>query len=421
MVKTEVKKLSSSKREMKIVMPKEAIDEIREAEAQRVRKEVELPGFRKGRAPLGMVKRRYQGLIEAYTMERAFKKGLFEAAEQEKIEILSLPEAKDVKFDDEGNLVALVEFETTPDIEVKKYKGIVLSKDKYVITDKFVEENIDQLRRERAEVTAIEGPVEEGHRVTIDMQELDSSGVPIVGRKYENVDVKVGEGRVDKDIEQQIVGMKKGETKKVEKVYPDDFPQADYAGKKEWYEITVKEIFEEKIPELTDKFVEELGDDELKTVDDLKKRIRENLEKRYQDESEKRLEDDLIQTLLAENPFEVPKVKVEDYIQNLVNQARRQFPGASEEQLRALYEANAETMVKWYYLTHKIAEIEGIEVSDDEVREFLKEHVEDEKEIEKEMANKHQVDHLKNDLFYDKVKKFLLENAEIKENEIKLD
>lgn len=421
MVKTEIKKLSSSKRELKVTLPKEKVDEIREDQAKKIRKEAQVPGFRKGKAPMGMVKKRYASLIEAYSLEKAVEKSLELASEQENLEILGTPEAKEVNFDDDGNLVSQIEFETYPEIELKKYKGIELIRDKYVITDQLVENNIQQLLKERAEISTSDGPVAEGNLVKVDMQELDESGVPVVGRKYEDVEFKVGEGRFDKEIELQLVGVKKGETKRVEKVYPEDFPQKEFAGKKELYDITVKEISIETLPELNDEFVQELGDESLKTVEDLKKRIRENLERRYEDESKARLEDDLIQTLLSENEFDVPKAMVDNYLNSLIRSAKIQFPDAREEDLRKAYQANAETMVKWYYFMEKVAEAENIEVTDEEIDKLLEENVEKEEDRKKIKENPNQILRLKDDLFYEKVKNFLLEQAEIKENEIVLD
>ncbi|RLD13704.1 hypothetical protein DRI50_06655, partial [candidate division KSB1 bacterium] len=142
MVKTEVKNLSSSKKELKVVLPKDEYDNIRDEEAKNVRKEAQIPGFRKGKAPLGMVKRRFAGIIESYAMEKAAERSLFEGTIQEKIEIVGTPEAKEMNFDDEGNLVLTFHIETLPEIELQKYKGLEIMRDKYIITDKFVEEKI---------------------------------------------------------------------------------------------------------------------------------------------------------------------------------------------------------------------------------------------------------------------------------------
>ncbi len=421
MIKTEVKSLSSSKKELKVTFPKEAYDSIKDEEAKMLRKEVQIPGFRKGKAPLGMIKRRFGGIIESSAMEKAAEKSLVDGSLQEKIDIVGVPEAKEMNFDEAGNLVITFHVETLPEIELKKYTGLEIMRDKYVITDKFVEEKIKELQQEKAEVTAVDGPVAEGHRVTLDMQELDESGMPIVGRKYEGVTVKIGAGLFDKDLEMQLIGAKKGETKRAEKVYPEDFPQKDYAGKKELYDLTVKEIMEEKIPELTDEFVQDLGDENLKTVEDLKKRVRENLEHQYENEAKQRFEEDLIQTLLAENPFDIPQSIVDNYVDTMARNAVQRNPNLKMEDARRAYEPNAETMVKWYYLTKRIAEAEKIEVSDEDVRKFLEKQIEDEEMRQKMLEDKATLERIKDDLFYEKVVKFLEENNEIKENEIELE
>ncbi len=421
MIKAEIKKISDSKRELKVTLPKEELDVIRDNEAKKIRQEAQIPGFRKGRAPIGMVKRRFAGAIEGYALEKAVEKSFLDATSQEKIDFIGSPETKKIDFDDDGNLVSTIEIETLPEIELKKYTGIELMQDKYVITDALVDENIEQLLKEHAEVIEVDGPVQEGHRIMVDMQELDETGVPIIGHKYADTSIKIGEGHFDKDIEMQLVGVEKGETKRVEKIYPDDFPQQDYAGKKELFDITVKEIMEENIPELNEEFVDDLGDETLKTVEDLKKRIRENLEHQYENESKKRLDEDLIQTLLTENPFEIPKVLVNNYLDTMIENALKRNPNIKEEDARRAYEPNAETMVKWYYLTKRIAEEEKIEVTDEDVEKFLQEYIKDEEQRKQMTANVHQVENIKEDLFYDKVLKFLLDNAEIKENEIVLD
>ena len=421
MIKTEVTKLSDSKKELKITLPKDEYESIRDEEAKNLRKEVQIPGFRKGKAPMGMVKRRFGAIIEGYAMEKAAERSLLEGTIREKIEIVGTPEAKEMNFDDDGNLVMTFHVETLPEIELKKYTGLEIMRDKYIITDKFVDEKIKEIQQERAEVISVDGPVEEGHRITVDMQELDESGAPIVGRKYEGVAIKIGEGNFDKDIEMQLVGAKKGETRRVEKIYPDDFPQQDYAGKKELYDMTIKEIMEEKIPELNDEFVQDLGDETLKTVEDLKKRVRENLEHQYENESKQRFEEDLIQTLLSENPFEIPRALVDNYVESMAKSAIERNPNLKMEDARRAYEPNAETMVKWYYLTKRIAEVEGIEVSDEEAKEFIEKQVEDENLRKQMMENRASLNRIKDDLFYDKLIKFLEENNEIKENEIELD
>ena len=122
MIKTEIKKISNYKKELNIVMDKTDLEPIREAQAKRVQREVQFPGFRKGKAPLGMVKKNYADAVEAYTLEAALDESLQKSVIDNNIHVVGTPEAKKVDFNENGDLVSVVEVETTPDVELKKYK-----------------------------------------------------------------------------------------------------------------------------------------------------------------------------------------------------------------------------------------------------------------------------------------------------------
>lgn len=416
MVTTEIKNLSNCKKELKITMAKDDLEPIREQETLRVRKDVQVPGFRKGKAPVGLIKRNYAQAIEAYTLEAAVDVGLREAIEQNNLQVVGQPEATNVELDDDGNVLSTIEVETFPEIELKKYKGLELTRDKYVITDALVDKAIEEMRRERAEVTVVEGPVEEGHIVQIDLQELDSSGVPIVGKKYENMSVRVGEGRFDADLEKQFIGLKSSEVKKIEKIYPDDFPQKDWAGKKELYEVTIKEIKQENLAELNEEFIKDLGLD-YKTVEEFKAGTRENLEKRYQQESENRLAGDISQALLQENPFDIPRALIDNYLDHIVDDMRRRDAKLKEDDIRRQYEPEAEFTIKWHYLKEKLAAQENLQVNDDDVQTFLEE-LQDEKMREFYKASPSLLDNAKENILNKKIIDFIVENAKVTDNEI---
>ena len=130
MINAEVKKLSGCKKEISIVMPKADIEPIREKETLKVRKDVQVPGFRKGKAPLHMVKRQYGQYIEAYTMEAAVQEAVEKAITENDVKAVGMPEPKKVEFNDDGDLVMDVEVEVFPEVELKNYKGFEFVKDK---------------------------------------------------------------------------------------------------------------------------------------------------------------------------------------------------------------------------------------------------------------------------------------------------
>jgi len=419
MVKTEVKKISSSKRELTITMEKEALEPIREAQAKRLQKEVQYPGFRKGKAPLSLIKRRYAEAIEAYTLDSAIDHGLRTAAEENDLTVIGTPEAKKVDFDEQGNLVSVIEVETYPDIELKNYKGFEFTRDKYIVTDKIVEETINRLLHERAEIHPVDGPIAEGHIAILDMQELDENEKPIKDKKYENISVHVGEGKFDPDLEKQIIGMKVDEEKIIVKKYPEDFPQQEFAGKEEKYHIKVKNIEEEVLPELTDELVKELGLN-AETVEDLHRVVREQLENNYQRESENRLASDVYQKLLEENPFDLPQALIDNYLDHMVQDVKAKNPKIKEEEIRRYYEADAVYQLKVYYLREAIAKAENMEVTEDDINKFLDE-LKDENIRNLYQQNEQLLNNVKEDILNKKVFDFVLENSIITDNEITME
>ena len=418
MIKTEIKKISNYKKELNIVMDKTDLEPIREAQAKRVQREVQFPGFRKGKAPLGMVKKNYADAVEAYTLEAALDESLQKSVIDNNIHVVGTPEAKKVDFNENGDLVSVVEVETTPDVELKKYKGFSITKDEYEISDQMVDDTIQRGLKEKAEMHTVEGAIENDHVVMLDMQELDDEDKPIKDKNYKDISLTIGQGRFDPELEEQIIGLKAGEEKRIEKTYPDDFPQKEYAGKKEAYLIKIQSVQREELPELNDEFVKEI-DEKFKSVDDFKKATREQLEYNYKMESENRFNQDLMQKLLEENPLEMPSALIENYLQHIFADVKRRDPNAKEDEVRQHYQNEAEFNIKIHYLKEKIANVEKIEVGESDVKTFLDE-LEDEKIREFYEKTPQMLDRVKEDILQKKINDFLFKNTKIKKNKVKL-
>jgi len=419
MITSEIKTISNCRKELRIVMEKDDLNPIREQETQRVRKEVQFPGFRKGKAPLHMVKRSYGQAIEAYTMESAVQQAVEKAVADNNLEVVGMPEPKKVDFNEDGNLDMTIEVDTYPEVALKKYQGFDFIKDRYTIEDSFVEEQIKRLLKSRASRKETDGPVAEGHIIQMDMQELDESGAPLVGKKYQDITVSVGDGRFDPDLEKQLIGLKKGKETKITKEYPKDFPQKEYAGKKESYNITVKKIEEEKLPELTDEFVKEINPN-VNSADEFRDQMRRNLQAEYEREAQNRFGTELTQKLIEENNFDVPEALIDNYLNHVVRDVRQRDPNAKEEQIRQHYRTDAEFNIKWYYLKEKIADAEGIKVEEEDVKKFLDE-IENDEVRQLYEKNDAMMSNVKESLKDKKILEFLEKKNKVKENEIKLD
>lgn len=419
MITTEIKNISNCRKELNIVMAKADLEPIREKEFLKVRKDVTFPGFRKGKAPLNIVKKNYAQHVEAYTMESAVQEALEQAVKDNDIKVVGMPEAKKVDYTDDGDLAMTIEVETFPEIKLKKYKGFEFIKDKYIIEDSFVEENIKRILKQHATKTEVDGNVSEGQNVVIDMQELDESGAPLVGKKYNDISIAIGDGRFDPELEKQIIGLEKNTPTKITKEYPKDYAQKEMAGKKEYFEITVKKIELEELPELDDVFVQKVNP-VIKTVDEFREYITKGIQSDYEKESENRFSQELSQKIIEENPFEIPAAMVENYLDNMVKDMKKRDPKTDEKSLREYYRNDAISTMKWHYIKDQVAIAEKIETYDKDVEEFL-EKIENEEVRKLYRENPAILDETKHSLKDRKVYDFLVEKSKIKENEIKLD
>ncbi len=419
MISSEVKRISNCKVNLTIKIEKEDLEPIRQKEINKVRREVQIPGFRKGKAPVGMVTRQYKDMIEAYTIDAAINHSLQTAEEQNKLVLVGTPEVKKFDYDDDKNVIVEIEAETYPEVEIKKVKGLKVTKDKYVITDKAVDDTIDRLRREKAEISTVDEPAEKGMILTIDMQEVDEKGVDIVGKNYKDIEVRLGEGKFDPELEEQLIGIKTGEERQITKVYPDDFPQKDYAGKKEIFKVKATKIQKEILPELNEEFFEALNLG-VKTPDELKKLTREQMEQQYTGEAEKRFGDDMTMLLLQENAFDVPDALVENYLDHIVDDVKKKNPGIKEEEIREYYKAEALNSLKWHYFRDQYVKDNDIKVDDSDLDKFFDE-LKDEKVKELYKSNPRYLDAVKEDILNKKVYDSIVEQLEVEENEIVVD
>jgi len=382
MVSTEVEKISSCKVQIQITMAAENIEAIRKEQEKLVQQDAQIQGFRKGKAPLSMVKSTYSGTIERNTLDEAMQQA-FE-----------------------------VEVEVYPEVTLKKYKNFSFEKNIYKIDDSDVDDSINYIRKQKAVITPIDKESGEGNFVTFSVQELDETGMPLVGKKYDDIRVQLGEGQFDPEIESQIVGMKTGEERQIEKTYPKSAGK-DLAGKTERYAVTMQKVEEEELPELNGPFVEELNFN-INTVDDLKVKVREELEHRWGQESEQQFYHQVVQELLHENPFDVPDAMVDNYLEKILEDMRQRDKNINEEEVRKRYRADATFNIKWFHLRDKIANEEKIESTEEDYKTFL-ETIEEESIRSLYDSNDQMKERALNDIFEKKVFDYLIDNSKVKE------
>ncbi|HEX8337248.1 MAG TPA: trigger factor, partial [Pyrinomonadaceae bacterium] len=324
-MKTEITDVSQTRKEIKIEI--EAAD-VR-AELERVTQEyaraVTVPGFRKGHAPVTVVRTRYKKDIQGDVLKRLVPEAVERAIEESGLQVIGQP---DVHLDNE-NLDKLgqepitlhAHVEVMPELNLGEYKGIEAARRTRPVTDEEIERVIENLREASASLQPVEDrAAEAGDTVTVDIQGRYVEPAEEEDINASDVDVVLGGEGVLAEFNENLTGVQPDEVRTFTVKYPDDFgpggrraegeEKKGLAGKTVEYTATVTAVRRKEMPALDDDWVKSLGEEEVETVEQLRARVRENLSKNAEHESESRLRDEVLGRLIEQHRFEVPETIV---------------------------------------------------------------------------------------------------------------
>ena len=340
-------------------------------------KSMNVPGFRKGKAPMHVIKTFYgkevffEDAINACIPE-AFEAAITEAGYQ----IVGTPKFDLVSMD--GDIVLKAEGFVKPEVTIENYKGIALKKKAVRITKDAIEAEIDKARDRNARfVQESDEAIKDGDTITLDFEGF-VDGVAFEGGKGENYELKIGSGSFIPGFEAQIVGHKIGEDFDVNVTFPEDYSAKDLAGKAATFKCTVKSL--KQLPELDDEFVKDVS--EFDTVDeykaDLKSKLTDRAEANAEREVENALAEKLMDLLVAEIPEPMFEAETENYLRDYDTRLRSsgldlktymQYTGLTLDAIRAQLRPQAEKQVKIRLALEKIAVLENLDATEDEINE----------------------------------------------------
>ncbi|MFP4466279.1 MAG: trigger factor [Candidatus Goldiibacteriota bacterium] len=381
-MKFEVKDNGGCKKEIEVILEKEDVGKSLEKVMEGIVKNAQVDGYRKGKVPEDIIKTRYRDTISEETIKDAVQAAYPDVIKQSELNIASYPALSDVKFTDDKNeeISFKIEVETHPEFEVADYKkmGIETKKLKE-IKQEDVEKEIEKLRQYRGNlVTAEKDEVEKGDYV-------EASIVGFVDGKAEselttdNQVSQVGAGNLIKGLDEALAGMKAGEEKDVETEFPEDYFNKKYAGKKALFKVKIKAVKKLELPELNDEFAKSNGGHE--SVEALKKTIESELKKQAEADIRSHNAGEVIKKLIENNKFDVPSAFVEQELNNIMTRYENTMKqqglsmdrlGMDKNELREKQRQTAEDNVKIMYILRKVADKEGIELSDEDVETEIK-------------------------------------------------
>ena len=315
------KNINDYTRELKVDLTWEEVQPNFNKAAKAFSKKIKMPGFRPGRVPMERLLSQFQANIEAEFMDANFQKYYLAAVQEKKLMPVNKAEIKDVDFRMNQDFSFTATFEVEPEIVIPNMKknSLQVNRTNYLHDDQDIEDAILQLRKAQASIVTIEDGAKEGDYLVCSLQKLDDSGVPIIGKKFENQYLRVGNGSFTDDQKDKLIGLKSGETARLRLPVNEDGGDADY-------DLVVDRVERENLPELNDDFIKTVNPD-LNSVDslrkDVEKKIIENFKERSQTAYERELSDKAIDFV---NPAFAPSM-VENYLENLVEDVKKQNNG----------------------------------------------------------------------------------------------
>jgi trigger factor len=371
-----VEEISPLTRKLTIQLPAEDVARELDAAYSKLKSEVNLKGFRKGKVPRRILEQNYGPRVRAEVGEKLVQTTYFDAIEQQKLDVVAHPEIKTHSFGDDGTFVYEAEVDTRPQFELHQYKGLEIEKPEVVVDEAEVAAELERMRKEMAPLRTLDDrALAENDIAIVDFQGFHNSE-PLPQVKGADVSVDIGSGRNGKEFEEHLVGLRKGETTSFEIDFPSQIPNPMLAGKKVAFEVTVKETKERVLADLDDDFAKDVGE-EFSTLDALKDHIVETLKGNKEAALSGDITDKLMQALLANHDFDVPARLIQYEINDYINQTEQRLKasgltlesaGVNREEMASHYREVAEKRVRGDFILKKIADQEKITLSEEDIQ-----------------------------------------------------
>ncbi|MGD7044149.1 trigger factor [Jeotgalibacillus proteolyticus] len=395
---------------------------------KKVVKQINVPGFRKGKMPRQMFEKRF-GVESLYqdALDLILPEAYANAVDEAGIQPVDRPEI-DVEQMEKGKvLIFTAKVIVKPEVKLGEYKGLEVEKMETEVTEDDVAAELKTLQERQAElVVKEEGTIENGDTVTLDFEGF-VDGEAFEGGQAENYSLEIGSGSFIPGFEEQLVGLSAGEEKDVEVSFPEEYHAEELAGKPAVFKVKVHEIKAKELPALDDEFAKETDDEEVETLDQLKEKTRARLEEEKKNTSEAALRDSLLEQASQNAEIDVPEAMIttevdrmlQEFEQRLSSQGMNlelyfQFSGQDEEALRGQMKEDAAKRVRTNLTLEAIAEAENITVTEEDVENELSKMTEQfgmsVEQIKTALGGSTEV--LENDLKMQKAIDFLVDNSQ---------
>jgi trigger factor len=375
-----VDEISTLTKKVTVTLPEGDVQPKLNEAYEKLKKDIKIKGFRRGKVPHTVIVKNYKPQVEAEVGEKLVQATYFDAIEKEGLDPVVHPDITSVKYNDDGSFTYVANVDTKPQFDLANYKGIEVEKPEITVAEDEIETELKALQKDMAVLRAVDDrAIVEGDIVVVDFQGYHK-GNPMKQVKNEDYSVDVGSGRMGKEFEEKLVGMKKEEEGSHTVAFPEKHPNPLLAGKEVEFRIKVKDVKERVLAEFNDDFAKDVSKT-FNTMEDLKNSIRERRIKEKEEAAEGAFADRIMQKILDNHDFEVPNRLVAFEIEQMIKQTEQalmksglslEAAGLNREELAKQNAEMATKRVRGDFILKKIAEVEGIKVNEEDLEKGFK-------------------------------------------------
>lgn len=419
-------KVETNKVELEIEISPKAFEEAIEKAYQKTKKNIQVRGFRKGKAPRRLIEKEYgESVFFEDAVNMLYGPEVDAAVKEADLEIVARPDVEVTAVDKATGVAMKVTCITKPEVEIDGYKGIEVEKTVKDVTDEDVDKAVDKLREKNVRIVTVDDRAAEmGDDVVIDFEGFKDD-VAFEGGKAEDFTLSLGSGQFIPGFEEAVAGHNIGEQFDINVTFPEDYQAKELAGAPVVFKINLKSISKKEMPELDDDMVKDST--EFETVDEYKADVKKKLEESAEKEADSIVEEKIFDKVIGNLKAEIPQVMFDNRVDEMVNELEQrfapqgitldmylQFSGQTLESLKKVYAEQAEKQVKLRLALEKIAKLENIEVSDEEAdKEFEKLSEQYKMDVE-QIKNYIRAEDLKKDIAVGKAVDLIKDSAVIK-------
>lgn len=418
--------VETNKYELEVAINAEEFEKSVQQAYQREKGKIQLPGFRKGKAPRKLIEREFgEEFFFESAVNIAYPAAVDDAVKESGLEVVSRPEVEVTSVSKAEGVTMKVTVFTKPEVEIKDYKGIEVTKEVKTVSDEDIERQVNALRdRNSRMVTIDDRAAEKGDDVVIDFEGF-KDGAPFEGGKAEDFTLNLGSGQFIPGFEDQVVGHNIGEEFDINVTFPEDYQVEDLKGAPVVFKIKLKGISKKEVPELDDDMVKDAT--EFDTVEEYKADVRKKLEEHAEEHANADVEAAILDKVVENMTAEIPQVMFDNRVNEMMMELEQrlapqgitldlycQYTGQTVDQVKKAYQEQAEKQVKLRLALEKIAELENVEVSDDEAAQEIQKIADQYKMTVDQVKQYITEENVKKDIAVGKAVDLVKENAVIK-------